>query len=134
MVARPSDRYYYIEEPNTPSLLYEELEGLKIQKTDGEKQILGLNCKRALAILDDSLHTTFEIYYTDEIDIDDPNAQTPFAEIDGVMLEFTSLINGVRMHFLAGSIAADSISDNEFVIPPDYKQVSRSEMVDIINE
>lgn len=109
------------------------LKNLKIELTEGSKEIAGYNCKRALAYLKGQSNP-LELYYTDEILIDEPNAHNPYTEIKGVLLEFYLYINDIQMHLLADRIENTVVDSTSFLIPPGYKPVTKREMEKIISK
>ena len=50
------------------------------------KEIAGYKCKEAIVKLKDG--ETTHVYYTNDIDIENPNWSNPFSKIDGVLMDF----------------------------------------------
>ena len=63
---------------------------IKYLKTD--KVIAGYKCKLARVFIED-VPTPIDVYYTEDIHIENPNRNTPFSEINGVLLEFETTMN-----------------------------------------
>lgn len=80
--------------------MLQEMEHYRIEKVDEQKKIAGFNCHKALVTSGDS-GCQFDVWYTDEIDLKDPNWFTPFAELDGVLMEYEMKQFGLRMQFKA---------------------------------
>ncbi len=114
-------------------LSYNEMPGIEITKTDKTLNINGFHCNHAIGTLQDSTHYTFDIYYTKEIIIDNPNANTPFEAIDGIMLKFDVKLFNRLMSLSATKIKRTDISFEEFMIPPDYEQVTEETIQDVIS-
>ncbi|MCG8410467.1 MAG: hypothetical protein MI739_04185 [Bacteroidales bacterium] len=125
-------KYKYIEEINDQSLFFEELPGMKIEFKDSVKQIYGLSAQMA-HITGSNLKTKpFDVFYTNDIVIDNVNALTPFKSIDGVLLEFQIRFYNMNMRLTINKIQATAISTNEFNIPEGYERINKKTMKEII--
>ncbi len=127
-------KLYYLEPYDSTqySISYSEMPKLSIQLTDETLVLNGYNCKKAVGQFADSTHLQFEIVYTNEIGIARPNAFTPFEAIDGVMLKFKIKLYNQVMTMEATEIKPVSVSMDEFSIPPDYEQVDRETIKEVI--
>ena len=65
----------------------------------GVKVIAGYNCQSAHVKMHDDFETEFDIYYTNELKIKDPNFANPFHMIDGVLMEYQMKKFGLEMKF-----------------------------------
>jgi hypothetical protein len=74
------------------------------------------------------------LYYTYEIDVNKPNYNTPFSEIEGVLLQSQYRIAGVDMQFVATNVSSAPVKNEVFEIPPNCQQVSLTEMQDLVNK
>ncbi|MGZ2368268.1 hypothetical protein ACXR6G_00595 [Ancylomarina sp. YFZ004] len=90
---------------------------IKYLKTD--KIIAGYKCKLARVYINE-LPDPIDVYYTQDIHLENPNRNTPFGEIDGVLLEFETTMNQIKAKFSAHNVSLTPIDTNEFVIPSDY--------------
>lgn len=125
-------KLYYeetLEQDNYP-FAYREMPEFSIVKTTDTVEYLGYNCYVARATFIDTINAPFDIYYTNEISIPNPNSNTPFNQIEGVMLKFSTVLFNQRMSVLATSIKSSKISDEEFVISPDHEAIG----LDVLNE
>lgn len=127
-------KLYYKEPllPNSYPFVYREMPAISITKTNKTEKVLGYQCKVAVATFADTLHKPFNVYYTNEINIANPNANTPFEEIDGVMIKFTSIMFGHKMIIQANSIRKSKVSNEEFQIPTEYEQIDMDVVKDVI--
>lgn len=98
----------------------EKLPKHNIEITGETKKILDYHCNKAIVIVDNESHDAFEVYYTDKIEIEDPNWGTVFSPIDGVMLTYQYEKYDVCMRFEAIKIKFTEIDDSEFEIEDDY--------------
>lgn len=104
---------------------------------DGGKDstIAGYKCKEAIVKLLDG--DTLKVYYTNEIDINNPNWSNPYGKIDGVLMDFQMERYGVAMHLRAKSVLAQKMDDEVFRLPADtseYKKIVFSELEKILQE
>ncbi|MDX9771275.1 MAG: hypothetical protein RBT19_12995 [Tenuifilaceae bacterium] len=135
MLIKLLNKKLYYQEPlqeNSYPFAYQDMPKFTIEKTDRVEEYLGYQCNVAVATFDDTLHNAFNIYYTQEIDIAKPNANTPFEVIDGVMLKFTSIMFGQKMNIKASAVKQAKVSDDEFVIPLEYEQVGLEVVKDVV--
>lgn len=110
---------------------YSEMPSISIQKTEQKVVFMGLNCSKAIATFNDSLGHSFEILYTNELAINNPNRNTPFEEIDGIMLKFSAVLMKQNMQIVASSIKSREIPDDEFILPKGYEQIDEDTLEDI---
>jgi len=126
-------KFQYHEENTLSSLNFESLPGMKLIPTDEYTKIAGYNCRKVRATFEDSTDASFDIYYTNEIKIANPNRNTPYKEIEGVLLQFDVKMYNFNVRFKANSIQKCKVSDSEFAVPVDYKMVNKDTMEEIIN-
>jgi GLPGLI family protein len=104
---------------------------IKIQKTNETKFIAGYRCKKAIVSFEDDSHPKFDVYYTDEIDVEKPNWNNGFGEIDGVLMEYQVKRHGLELRFTARKVSQSNIEDIDFETPGDYKIISQKELEDL---
>ncbi len=100
-----------------------ELTPLKTIKT-----IAGYKCQSAHVKMQDDFETEFDIFYTTELKIENPNFANPFHMIDGVLMEYQMKKFGLEMKFTAKAVKKEDIDDSTFELPADYKAISAEEM------
>ena len=101
---------------------------IEVIKTEETRDILGYTCKKAIVKLKDS-GQEMTVYYTDELSTGIENSNNPmFKDIDGMMLEFSMVQNGMDMHFTAVNIEKKKVSDSEFEIPEGYEEITQEEL------
>lgn len=96
------------------------------------KEILSYSCKHAKVTLPEK-NLTYDIYYTDEIGIVNPNEFTPYEKVPGVLMEFQIEINGIPMYLIASEVNEVEISDEIFEVPDDFEDVPREELEKIFS-
>jgi hypothetical protein len=125
-------KYYYEGEKNEPNICFEDIPGMKIEMKKGTKVVSGLKCKRGHIIYPGEREpSTF--YYTENIQLKDPNFANPYRDIDGVLVEFEMKLHKLIMKLTATEIYTNEVSNNEFTIPSDFKRVSKSNMMEILS-
>ena len=125
----------YHSEPYTNGhypALYARIPKVNIDTLITDCDYIGYKCKSVMGYFADSPDNKFEIIYTKQIAIDNPNMYTPFENIDGVMLGFNLRFNNLDMKLRARNVAKENINDDAFKIPTDYKMVDFQTMTDLI--
>lgn len=90
---------------------------IKYLKTD--RVIAGYKCKLARVYIKE-LPDPIDVYYTQDISLENPNRNTPFSKIDGVLLEFETTMNKIKAKFSAQNVCLTPVNIDEFIIPSDY--------------
>jgi hypothetical protein len=112
---------------------FDPFNGMVIGFTDKKKQIAGYNCDHAFATFPGVSADTFEIWYTKELGLENPNVNNPFAQIDGVLLEFNLHLKNLRLRLEAEKVEHISVPWSDFEAPEDYKNCSKQRMEEILN-
>ncbi|WP_152541856.1 hypothetical protein [Saccharicrinis fermentans] len=97
---------------------------------DESKEVAGIQCKKAMVQFDSG--DPFEVFYTNDIHIDQPNRHTPFRKVPGVLMEFHIDFNGIRFLFKASDISYDSPKKSTFNIPEDATPTPEKEIEALI--
>lgn len=120
--------------PEDGMFLFKPIEGMRVELRAGQKEIAGLNCKRGRVIFPGTNEEQpFIFYYTEDLNIDEPNRGNPYEEVEGVLVKFQMQLNKLRMDLTATEAKAEEIKDSEFDIPEGYRQISREDMDDLLN-
>ena len=99
---------------------------------DDTKEIAGLIAKKATLKSIYENVPDIEIWYSDEIPIEEPNKYTPFHKILGVPLESKIIYNNVSFNFKAHKITSKKISEDIFKAPTDYKLTTIEEIEELL--
>jgi GLPGLI family protein len=112
---------------------FENMTDMEIEYTGETRNIAGLNCQKAIIRLTDD-NESFEVYYTNDIKLVNPNMTNPYKNIDGVLVEFQLSMSGLKMKFTAEKFES-SINHalKELVLPKNSIEVTRDQMAHIIN-
>lgn len=101
---------------------------LKFEETGETKEIAGYKCKKMLATMADDPSNKFDVYYTEELNIKEPNANTPYHDIKGMLMQYRLKKFGLEMEFIAKGVEKKEIADSDFDLPAYYKIISKQEM------
>ncbi|MCD4769837.1 MAG: hypothetical protein K8R35_06700 [Bacteroidales bacterium] len=126
-------KYFYIGETGEIPPGIDPMEDLVLKKTDKVKNIGGFQCKHATAEIN-GIKRTFDIWYTSEIDLSDPNSSTPFNELDGVLLNFFYRMGEMIVEFEAEGIYPRPVPDKDFYKGDKYRRIKREDMDSIISK
>lgn len=118
-------KYFYAAKPGESHPGFEAMEGINIRKTAKTTVICGFNCKNAEIRFPGDEEKVYEVWYTNEIDVKNPNLATPFSEIDGVLMSFFFIMGPAEMHFTAETVYKKEIPDKTFDRRPNFDRVSR---------
>ena len=105
-----------------------ELFQLEFNETNETKVIAGYNCKKLIAVKKTNPKEKFDVFYTDEFNIEKPNFSTPYQEVKGVVMQFRLRKFNLEMEFTANEVKQEKVDEKIFEIPKDYKVISKKEM------
>ena len=120
-------KYVHYGEKNEHSCIFDHVKITALQFKESEKNVFGYNTRKA-EITEEGQKKPYEILFTHDISSIKPNSNNPFHEIDGVLLNFELQLNQLRMSLEATEVKQKTINDDLFLIPEDYKEVSRDNM------
>ncbi len=127
-------KYVYEADTNTTPPGYEEMGNIKIvlneEKGNYDTVINNLNCYKALVYSPIFGDKPAEFYYTYDIDIKNPNANTPFYKIKGVLVAFQVRLVGIDMKFKIKQIDLNPVDDKYFQLPSKgtYESMTKDEL------
>jgi hypothetical protein len=101
---------------------------LEFKETNEIKEIAGYKCKKVIATRADDPTVKFDVYYTEEMNLVNPNFSNPYAKIKGMLMEYRLKKFGLEMTFTALGVKKEDIPDEEFELPAYYKVISKKEM------
>lgn len=104
----------------------------KVTITTDTKVIAGITCKKATIISEDEEGTVSNdtVYFSEEIGCANINFAELYSGIPGLILEYTEFNPEADFTatFNAKEIKKTKVSDNIFLIPGDYKEVTKEEL------
>lgn len=95
-----------------------------IEFTGDSKRIAGFGCEEIKVHIQGDSTWTYKAYYTTEISIENPNRNTPFEEVKGVLMDYQLINYGIHMHFTAQSVFPKEVDNPILVLDEDYKMIS----------
>ncbi len=122
------NKYSYTMDQNGVQNEISKLPNHRVELVEGTKIIAGYTCKKATVYIDGENPRSFDVYYTNEIDIPDANWYNPYKEIEGVLLEYEIERFNVLMHLTASKVEPANFEEGEFTSPEEYDVVDKSEM------
>jgi len=126
-------RYIFKGDENETPCCFGMMDGMDIEFTRQTKEIIGFGCRKAIATFPDSDIESFDIWYTEELQLDKPNGNSPFQKIPGVLLEFNTIMGNANMHMVAKNCDVTRIPARIFELPKNYTRVSKDEIETILN-
>lgn len=90
-------------------------QGITFTRTNEKKQIAGYNCTKANAVLKDG--TTFSVFFTEEIVLENKDYDAQFKDLPGLPLEFESSVGKVKVKYSVSKISFDPVPVQKFEIP-----------------
>jgi hypothetical protein len=127
-------KYFYAVQPGEQFPGFEAMQGIVIKKTAKTSVICGFNCKNAEVTFPADRNKIYEIWYTEEIKVKNPNTATPFSQIDGVLMSFFFFLGPAELHFDAETVYKKQIPDEAFERRDRFMRVSREEIDKFINK
>ena len=127
-------KYFYAVQPGEQFPGLEAMKDIVIKKTEKTSIICGFTCKNAEVIVPSQNNKVYEIWYTNEINIKNPNTATPFSQIDGVLMSFFFLLGPAEVHFEAETVYKKEIPDETFERRQKFIRVSREDIDKFINK
>jgi hypothetical protein len=128
-----SFKYFYAAKQGELYPGFEAMEGMIIKKTDRTSIICGFNCKNAEVTFPSDRNKIFNIWYTNEINVKNTNASTPFSQIDGVLMSFFFFLGSAEIHFEAETVYKKDVPDETFERRDKFKRVTKEDFLTFIN-
>ena len=121
-------KYFYSLEPGECYPGFDAMEGIEIKRTSKSSTICGFNCKNAEVTLPSDRNKVYDVWYTEEIAVKNPNASTPYKQIEGVLMSFFFVIGNSEIHFHAENVYKTELPDETFDRKEKYVRVSKEDM------
>lgn len=117
-----SDKFAAKINESTLDTLLKDVPVHTVKLIDGEtKEIAGYTCKKAVVTVAAKVPYSFDVYYTTEIALTDPNWCTPFKDIPGTLMEYQIEKFNVIMRFTAKEVKNLAQDVKEFSFPEDVE-------------
>lgn len=110
----PRDLLMFNKDGGIPTIIF----------TNEVDTIAGYPCKRAVAVFSKIDQPEIELWYTDRIDMQNPNWFGPFADVPGVLLRYDVVQYGMRMRLDAISVQPGKVDPAKFKVKEDHDAVA----------
>jgi hypothetical protein len=127
-------KYFYAAQPGETYPGFEAMDGMEVKKTSKTNVICGFNCKNAEVTFPADRKKIYNIWYTNEINVKNTNASTPFNQIDGVLMSFFFFLGKAELHFDAETVYKKDIPDEMFERREKFKRVTKEDFDKFINK
>jgi len=101
-----------------------EFNELEFAPSSNTKEIAGYTCQEVIATVKEDSVWEFKLYFTDEINIPEPNYMNPFEDIKGVLMQYEMISHDLHMLFVAESVHKKEIERDDILLADDYTMVS----------
>jgi hypothetical protein len=125
-------KYIYETEMDGPEIGFDQMKDLHIKILDTTFIYKNLKCHKALVYCPAIAQDTFELIYTDQLKIRNPNVNTPFSKIPGIILKTKLNLLGIIMNIEISQFTPENVDNTLFQIPENYQNVSRETLEQII--
>ena len=127
-------RYYYAGKPGELHPGFESMAGMELNKTSKTSVICGYNCSNAEITFPADRRKIYNVWYTNEIKVQNSNMSTPFSEIEGVLMSFFFFMGKSELRFEAETVYKKDLPDKSFERRPKFKMISKENMDKIISD
>lgn len=125
--------YYSSTKFGEKTIGFDPMPGIILTKTEETKYILGFKAYKVHVSFEDPTKESFDIWYTYDFNIPNPNWHTPYKDIEGVLLDYRIQMKGISMHMTINSFSDIEVDTSRFVIPRTYNRVTPDEMDEIFD-
>jgi hypothetical protein len=129
-----TNRFYYEGQAGESYPGFEAMDGMILTKTSKTSVICGYNCKNAEVTFPADRAKVYDVWYTNEIKVKNPNACTPFSQIDGVLMSFFFFLGPTELHFDAENVFSKEVPDITFERREKFQRVSKEEIIKFIDK
>lgn len=125
-------KYVYSGGGEEPPVFFNTTKPYEISYQNDTVRVAGILCKRA-SYMEQKTQKPCYIFYTTNIKVRAPYANTPYSEVKGLLMQFSIQMKNLDMKLTAKKVTAKEISDEEFAVPEEYKAITKKHMEEIIN-
>jgi GLPGLI family protein len=123
---------YAIESKGADANRDEYMKNANLEITKESKAIAGYSCQKAIVTYTDpqTKNTNeMEVWFTKELNFNNDFVKGPFQKIEGAMLEFNLIQQGLNMNFQATLVSLEKVNDKQFEVPEGYKKLTQEELM-----
>lgn len=101
---------------------------MTVIKTDDTDSIAGYHCEKALIVFEEVDVPEIEVFYTNDINMNQPNWCTQYKDIDGVLMAYEIEEFGIRMRLEAQSVEHIALDPEQLQPESEYTPIDRETM------
>ncbi|HEX3009750.1 MAG TPA: hypothetical protein VHO90_19255, partial [Bacteroidales bacterium] len=102
-----------------------------VTETSDTTTVAGIICNKSL-VTDVTARRKFEIASSDDFFIKQPNINTPYCNINGILMKFDIDLGKMRLTLTARKIIPTKVDNRMFTSTEDYKIINETKMREII--
>lgn len=102
-----------------------------VEQLNDTVTVAGVACNKSI-VTDIKERRKFEVDYSNEFVIKHPNINTPYSDIDGILMKFEIDLGKMRLGLTAKKIIPSSVNNSSFNVSDEYKEINQEKMRDII--
>lgn len=125
-------KYYHEGKEDEPPVGIALMNGMELVKTENHEEMINFNAEQYILHLPNG--HSYDIWGTTDIKIKDPNINTPYKDLDHVLLQFYTELSVLKMLVKAQKHESRALSYEIFTVPDDYEEISRENMNKILEE
>ncbi len=113
---------------------FDPMQGIILTPTEEKKEIFGLTAEKIHVSFQDTTKEEYDIWYTKDLKVHNPNWHTPYRDVDGVLLDYRIALKDISMHIAISEISDKVVDSAKFIVPKDFKMVEVDTMNAIFDE
>ena len=128
------NKYYCTTNFGEKTIGYDPMPGIQLEETGETKDIKGIKAYRVRVTFEDKSQEPYDVWYTKDFKVHNPNWHTPYKEINGVLLDYRIKMKGISMHMTLNKFSEEVVDTAKFQTQKSYKKVSPKEMDEIFDK
>lgn len=127
------NRLVYEGKKNEPPFFLSKYFDCSIAITNEKKVLAGLPCYKAIISVPNNKEKKI-VYFTQAIPLKNANKASPFASLEGILMEFDLSLTNIEMHLKATKYIQTEVDAAIFKVDDSYKEVSQRKIISILNK
>jgi hypothetical protein len=115
------------------TLGFDPMPDIILTETKETKDILEFKAYKVHVSFNDTTKEEYDVWYTKDFDVLNPNWHTPYKELDGVLLDYRIKMKGISMHLTIDKFSDAPVDSAKFRVPESYNPVCPEEMDEIFD-
>lgn len=124
-------KYKYVGKKGEVPVFFRPESVFLIKETEDTVTLAGIKCQKS-AVTDLKARRKFDVAYSEDFFIKEPNINTPYSDINGILMKFEIDLGRMRLTLTAKKIVPSQIKNQVFRIGDDYKLINEEKMREII--